>query len=327
MNDTIQKYTGKDVAFIIPTKDRPEKLKNLLNSIAGQDEVRGRVIVVDGGKSVEDVVMGFSDRLPVEYYQCQPPGQIRQRNMAISLLDNRTPLVGLLDDDIVLEPEALGVMISFWNQCEPDTAGVSFNIVNAPLEQCSWLKSAFLLGSPEPGRVLKSGMTSSNCNVSKDVKVQWLCGGATIWKQEILKKFLHREISSRWAIAEDLIFSYPVGKKYPLYVCADAKCRHEHQIDYVSKAKHRFHGYTQTIWLFYFVESNKELSRFLFLWILLVKIMGRFATGIFTLRNAPIEFAAGQVQGAVKGLTSLIWGRDISIILIDNDTKPHMGSK
>ncbi|MBN1636146.1 MAG: glycosyltransferase [Deltaproteobacteria bacterium] len=319
MNDTKKQYTSHDVAFIIPTKDRPEKLKNLLDSLAGQNEICGRLIVVDGGKSIKTVVMGFSDSLPVEYYECYPPGQIRQRNMAISLLDKRTPLVGLLDDDIVLETNALEKIVNFWNRCEPNTAGVSFNIVNAPLEQCSWLKSAFLLGSPEPGRVLKSGMTSSNCNVSKDVKVQWLCGGATIWRQKILKAFLHREISSRWAIAEDLIFSYPIGGEYPLYVCADARVRHEHEIDYVSKIKNRFHGYTQTIWMFYFVESNQELSRTLFLWTLLVRIIGKLATGILTLRTAPIEFAVGQVQGSVKGLSALIRSRDITTIF-DEDT-------
>lgn len=30
---------AKDVAFIIPTKDRPEKLKTLIDSIAEQNEV------------------------------------------------------------------------------------------------------------------------------------------------------------------------------------------------------------------------------------------------------------------------------------------------
>ena len=86
MNNVKQLYAGNDIAFIIPTKDRPEKLKNLLNSIAGQDEMCGRIIVVDGGHSVKEVVMGFSDSLPIEYHECRPPGQIRQRNLGISKL-------------------------------------------------------------------------------------------------------------------------------------------------------------------------------------------------------------------------------------------------
>ena len=44
-------YSAQDVAFIIPTKDRPEKIKNLLDSLARQTVVCSRVIIVDGGES------------------------------------------------------------------------------------------------------------------------------------------------------------------------------------------------------------------------------------------------------------------------------------
>ena len=102
-------YTSKDISFIIPTKDRPEKMKNLLESISLQTGSFGRIIVIDGGKSVRDIVLSFAGCLPVEYHECSPPGQIRQRNMGISLLDDRTPLVGFLDDDIVWNPRRLKV--------------------------------------------------------------------------------------------------------------------------------------------------------------------------------------------------------------------------
>ena len=310
-------YTGRDIAFIIPTKDRPKKLKNLLDSLAAQDEVCERVIVVDGGKSVKDVVIGFSDRLPVEYYECRPPGQIRQRNMGISLLDGNTPLVGSFDDDIVLESNSLKEMIAFWNRCETHTAGVSFNIVNGPEESRPWIKCLLGLSAREQGRVLRSGMTTSNTHVKVDLRSEWLCGGATIWKQQILMEFPHREIPIRWATSEDLIFSYPIRKKYPLYVCADAQARHEHEFDYRSTKKNWFHGFTQTIMIFYFVASNKDLSKKLFLWTLLVRIAGKLVLGACTFRRAPIEFAIGQMQGAVNGLTAIIRGRDMFSIFND----------
>ena len=83
-------YTGKDLAFIIPTKDRPEKVRNLLQSIAKQGIPCCRIILVDSGSSIKNIVDAFSERLPVEYYRCDPPGQIRQRNMGIALLDGST---------------------------------------------------------------------------------------------------------------------------------------------------------------------------------------------------------------------------------------------
>jgi len=307
-------YTGRDVAFLIPTKDRHEKVKKLLNSLANQTVLCGRVIVVDGGKSVQDVVMSFSDTLPVEYYECRPPGQIRQRNEGLSFIDNRTPLVGFLDDDIVLEPKALESMISFWNRCDPDTAGVSFNIINIAPERRSWLECFLGISAPQPGRVLRCGMTTSVTNVLSDVRTQYLCGGATVWRWQILKKFPQDEIDYRWAIGEDVLFSYPIGKRYPLYVCAVATVLHEHEMDYVSRHKYRFHGYSQTIWLFYIVKSNEEFSTPLLLWSLFVRIVSNCAIGILTLNVSQLDFSVGQIKGTIKGLKTLISRKDMKMI-------------
>lgn len=320
MNETKKTYTGDDVAFIIPTKDRPEKVKNVLESIASQTMPCGRLIVVDGGQSVKDIVVSFSGRLPVEYYECHPPGQIRQRNMAISLLDDRTPLVGFLDDDIVLEPRALEAMITFWNKCEPDTAGVSFNIVNNPPYRHSWMRAVIGMSSPQQGRVLRSGYNVTTSPVTSDLKTQWLCGGATVWKREILKKFTNKEVSSRWAICEDVIFSYPIGKKSPLYVCADARVRHEHVYDHTTKMKYRYYGRTVTLWRLYFVESHSELSRMFFLWMLLGQITVRCISGIISFRMSDIQYAVGQIEGAIIGLSALFRGVNLLSLLNENDS-------
>ena len=235
MNATRKVYTGQDVALIIPTKDRAQKIKTLLDSVARQTVPCGRVIIVDGGRSVRDIVMSFLDRLPVEYYTRSPPGQIRQRNRGISLLNDQTPLVGFLDDDIVLEPQALERMITFWNGCEPDTAGVSFNIVNSPPFRHSWARALMGMSTPQQVRVLRSGTNVATTPADAHLRAQWLCGGAAVWRKEILKRFTNREIYLRWAICEDVIFSYPIGKEYPLYVCADAKVRHKHVYDHTTK--------------------------------------------------------------------------------------------
>ena len=318
MNTSSQIYTAKDIAFIIPTKDRPEKVKNVLESIASQTMLCGRLIVVDGGQSVKNIVMSFSDRLPVEYYKCYPPGQIRQRNMAISVIDGSTPLVGFLDDDIVMEPRAVGSMVAFWNKCEPDTAAVSFNIINNPYSH-SWIKAIIGMSSPQQGQVLRSGYNVATSPVAFDLKAQWLCGGATVWKREILREYINKEIYARWAICEDLIFSYPIGKKYPLYVCADARVRHEHVYDHMAKMKYRYYGRTVTLWRLYFVESHIELSRIFFLWMLLGQITARCISGIISFRASDIEYAIGQIEGIIKGLATLHRGSNL-LSLLDEDT-------
>ena len=319
MSQPSQKYTGRDVAFVIPTMNRPEKIKDLFESLVQQTEPCGAVVVVDGGQSIKGVVDSFSDRLTIEHAECQPPGQIRQKNMGISLLNKRTLLVGHLDDDIVLEPQAIEKMVTFWNSCEENTAGVSFNIVNVPPERPSWLSCILGFSTREPGRVLRSGMTTSISHVSSSVRTEWVCGGATVWRRQVLEQFPHREIASRWAIGEDIIYSYPIGKQFPLYVCAQARVRHEHVTDYVpTKTQDHFHGFTQTLWLLYFIESNEDLSRTAFLGALSVKIAGKAVLGMLTLQMRHVKFALGQLEGILIGGRALLRGRDLATVLVEN---------
>jgi len=147
------------------------------------------------------------------------------------------------------------------------------------------------------------------------LKTQWLCGGATVWRQEILKKYSNKEISSRWATCEDVIFSYPIGKRFSLYVCADAKVRHEHVYDHKTKMKYRYYGRTLILWRLYFVESHVELSRKLFLLMASGEIAARLMTGILSLRVRHIQYAIGQLEGAVIGLTALRRGSNLLSLL------------
>lgn len=309
-------YTGTDLAFMVPTKDRPEKMKNLLESLVAQTEGCGRIIVVASGQDIGKLVRSYADRLPVEYHHCEPPGQIRQRNLAISLLDDGTPLVGSLDDDIVLMPDAVEAMIDFWNRAQADTAGVAFNILNNPPYRFSVFKA--LIGMDKrQGCVLPSGYNVSTSPVSEDLKSDWLCGGATVWRQEILKDFPHKPIQSKWAIGEDVLFSYPVGKRFPLYVCAAAKVRHEHVYDHAVKLKHRYYGRTVTLWRFYFVEQHSELSALHCAWMVAGQILARAAWGLIRANPDDVQYAVGQSQGLAACLMSHFRGDSIRPLLDD----------
>jgi len=310
-----RRYKNTELAIIVPTKDRPQKIQDLLASIAAQTVSCGRIIVADGGNSVENIVMSFMDKLPVEYHAVFPPGQIRQRNKALSLLDDRTGLVAMFDDDIVLEPNAIEVMIEFWNNCKRETGGISFNIINNPPVKHSWLKAFVGMSSPKMGKILSSGYNVAISPVQNNIETQWLCGGATVWKKKILDKYINKEIDSKWAICEDVIFSYPIGKIYPLYVCAGAKVRHEHVYDHAAKRKHWYYGRTITLWRLYFVESHPELSRIFCIWMISWQIAARFVRGLLLLRHQEIQYALGQIEGVVLGLKAIYKDKDLLLLL------------
>ena len=217
-------YSSKDLAIIIPTKDRPKEVYRLLTSILELDTKVGRIIIVASGKNISDIIKNFEGKIPVEYYKSEP-GQIKQRNKGIALLDSTTRLVATIDDDVYFSQNAVSEMIKFWNVVEQKTAGIGFNIINLPSHKHTWLRGIFgIFSVPEPGKVLDSGANTSIAKAKENFRSEWLNGGGTVWRQKILKEFPHQEIYSKWAVGEDLIFSYPIMRAFKCFVIRCLYC-------------------------------------------------------------------------------------------------------
>ena len=289
-------YVPEELAILIPTKDRPNEVRRLLQSIAELDCKVGRVIVIASGLDIRDEVMTFQGALPVEYHYSQP-GQIRQRNIGISLLNRTTKLVASLDDDAQLFESAVSEMISFWNSVPAKTAGVGFNIVNQPGHITKWYDVFFGRGK-KPGKVMKSGVNTPVTNVNKSIRSEWLNGGATVWRQDILKTNPHREIRSRWAVFEDVIFSYPIGRRFPLYICANAKIEIEDVLLRNESGNLFFYrGKTRFLWGLYFVLNNPQLSLWHFLYYHILNGFRLLLLGILRMKSYPFFMVAGAWAG------------------------------
>ena len=293
------KYNTSDLAVIIPTKDRPTHVKRHLRSLAGQDCDLGRVIIVDSGLNIEKIVLSFKDKLPVEYYRSEP-GQVRQRNLAISLLDDSTKLVASMDDDATYHKGAISEMINFWNSVDLETAGVGFNIIYQSKNNLNLLKR-ILNKFERPGSVKKSGLCISFTNLQNDIKVQWLSGGTTVWKYEILKKYKHDNnlLDLKHANCEDSIYSYPLGKKFNLMACAASKVHIEDDImDTTSINFHMYKGRVRYSMQLYFVLTNTEFSRILFFFSQLYRII-RFLFKLIIFLDLKYLY---DILGTIKGI-------------------------
>lgn len=294
------KYDGSNVCILVPTRDRPEQVQRLLDSIKEQTKQVGRIIIIASGADIQGVIERYQTVLPIDYFYTKLSGQIRQRNIGIRMLDERTPLVACIDDDIVLSRNAIANMVSFWNFAPVETAGVGFTITNGPTPKVSLVQEIFGLDSRKPGRVLQTGMSSAITHLKRNIRTQWLNGGTTVWRREVLLANPHTEIDCRWAIAEDLIFSYPIGKKHPLFVCAGATVEHsELKLDRKQGHWYYKHGRIQTLWLYHFVTSNEDLSFYLFLLSLGVRMGFKMITGLCTLDMRKICNSLGIAAASV----------------------------
>ncbi len=95
------------IAFIVPTRNRPDLLTKLLQSLQEQTVEANQVIVVDGSdQPVEPEIKQFLSPT-VSYLRVFSPSLTKQRNEGIKALHEDITLVGYLDDDIVLERDAV----------------------------------------------------------------------------------------------------------------------------------------------------------------------------------------------------------------------------
>ena len=265
-----------DVSIIVPTKDRPHHLKNLLESIKKLNVKIGQILIADGSGSVSDIVCLYKKQLNIRWLKCPELGQINQRNYALNFVNSNTKIIAYLDDDLILHKNSVKNILDFWNNTKPTPGGVSFNITNLCPQPNNLLRKIFYMQLKPPGKVLASGYNTPIVNIKNDVKSDWLLGGATLWRKDILFDNKVSKFSSNWAISEDLIFSYPISKKENLYVCSNAKVLHFDEEEIMTNDKIYLRSKLGVLRRYEFVCNNKNLYKSLFIWMILGQLIGYF---------------------------------------------------
>lgn len=308
-------YTSKDLLVLIPTKDRPKGVRNLLASLAEQTEKPGRIILVDGGESVEGIVQEFRNKLNIDYMVCRPPGQIRQRINGLEKADKRTPLVAFVDDEVIFESNTVEAMIAFWNNSPAETGGVGFTIVNIPAYRYSMLRALIGMSGPQ-GAVLKSGYNVPIIS-NRDFQSAWLGGGYSVWRLAVLREFPQVELKTRWAIGEDVRFSYPIGKIYPLFVSASSKIHDQGQtIQLLKPGRARFNGRKEALAYLYLVEQHPELSMLRCIFMIAIRSFILLFIPIFN-KSRSVHRAIGFGLSLIDFVKCRVAGRSIKTALED----------
>ena len=310
--------TAQNVAIICPTKDQPEKVLRLLESIAQLEEKPQQVIIADGGQNLKSVTTAFSAQLNLICLYCPEAGQVLQRNHAHKYLDKNIQLVMHLDDDVTLDHDSLEKMIIFWNEeaqkSAPPLAGASFNIKDAPQLHSSGVRKLFFLQTKPAGQVSIAGYAAPFTPTEANMQTSWLLGGATAWSRHIIDTHPHPiNFSSRWAVCEDLIYSYPLAREYRLMVVADANAYHNETYSEMSFQQGLFYGLSGAIMRYHFVCQNLDLKTWAYLWMTIGVILGNFSKGLF---GSPqhLGLCLGGTVGLIRAmLCSLTKGNSASL--------------
>ena len=255
------------ISILIPTRNRPDKLERLLESLTRSTVTPHEVLVVSSGQSIRSVVSRFKKSLPLKHMHTTLVGQISQKRLGIDNLSDDIDWCLFLDDDLILGSTAIQealLSISKFPDHEIIGIGLSLPVTSRASNVSRFFKLAgsfFYLYSNVPGKVLRSGYASSYSEQKNDCFSEWL-NGASMWRANILSLYGNYLPSTKHATCEDLIFSFSTRKFGKLLFSSKAKAffqdggfTNPNNVDIMESAAY---------WRYYFVSMNHELSKFAF---------------------------------------------------------------
>ena len=214
------------LAFVIPTKDRGEDLRRMLASLVDQTKLPDQVIVVDGGGVAVPWCVAEFPNLQINYVRLLPPSLSAQRNAGMAMLRPEITHAGYLDDDVVLEPDAVLEMAAFWGVAEENVGGAAFNLVSVTPSRNSAPRRRLGAVGDGLGKVAASGLVHELGEVRENLETDWLCGGATVWRREVIESNSYDNWFQGTGFMEDVDYSYGVRERYRLFVVAAARLAH-----------------------------------------------------------------------------------------------------
>ena len=123
------------ISLIVATKDRPNDLQKLLQSLRNQTAGPAEIVIVDASMEPVAAMIAEFPELTLRYLRHWPPSAAAQRNAGILACDPASTLVGFADDDTTFEPQAFENMLNFWRAAEPEILGAAFNFRNVWLSR------------------------------------------------------------------------------------------------------------------------------------------------------------------------------------------------
>lgn len=301
------------LAYVVPTKDRPDDLRKLLVSITKQTVRPNQIVIVDGSNPAIDSMLGDFPDLHLTYVRVFPPSLAKQRNAGMAALMDSITVAGYLDDDLELAGDATERMLAFWESASPQVGGSAFTIVNQPLVNplLGLLSRLFLLNSPKQGKLLTSGFTTAITPRDKTLRTDWLYGGAAMWRREVIRRFDYDEWYIGHGYLEDVDYSHRVSLAYELYVVAEARCWHWPKP--ILRANNVSMGRQQVVNRIYFVRKLGHFSKVALVWALFGQSIRNLLLPIKEQNTAGLYRVWGNFLGIVdvlkgkKGSVEGIW--------------------
>jgi glycosyltransferase involved in cell wall biosynthesis len=205
------------ISIIIPTRNRPELLKNLIDVISEYQLDKLEIIVVDSSDPDKQSKY-LASRASVKYIVTPIRSAAIQRNIGIENLGN-SRFVFFLDDDVIPEADYFDRCVSHLSMSGVvGISGVARNPTKIeqrvkPSGLVGIFQTFFLLDSKEEGVLLKSGINIPVRGQDGQAReVEWLIG-CSAWNRDSIGDIRFEIDFVGQSLGEDVIFSTKMKRR------------------------------------------------------------------------------------------------------------------
>jgi glycosyltransferase involved in cell wall biosynthesis len=203
-----------NLAVVICTRNRPELLSVLLQSICDSKTKPQQINIVSSGIEIDEIVSNYCELLRINHFHTEKIGQSNQKVIAIQMIKEEIDWVLFLDDDLALLPDTIDRLLSRIDKIENMNVGglgaklITFDNTNSKVRKTEFVP---LNGT---GKIQSSGR-AKKYNYDVLVETEWL-NGASVWRKHLLQHYKLPILNSRYAGYEDVIFSSKIAESFKL---------------------------------------------------------------------------------------------------------------
>ena len=283
------------LSIIIPTKDRPYKVKRLLNQLCNNKFFFNEILVVDSSNVDNKKKLIFiikQANLNIKLINSRSSISL-QRNKGLKNMKKNNRFFMFLDDDIIFKKSSFIEMKKFINKNEKVYIGYGFNLISKVnygfLENIKRNKFIEKLGiyNTKIGKIVPSGWQTKINDVKKNQEVEWLSTQAVIYANNN-KKINFDNFFKGYSYLEDLDYSYRMSNFGKLIIVKKATYNHNNNIERKSFS----FGQKEFINRYHFIKKNKIYTRYFFL--------GAVVKTILNLSKLQLLRVLGNISGLTK---------------------------
>lgn len=257
--------TYKQLEIVIATKNRPDQIVRLLQSISNSSRIPAKIIIVYHGSVPKSQLLLLNPSLNLQFIQSEIASQIFQKKLGLKALSQDCEWVFFLDDDVVIETNTIERLFELYvaNNAFNNYAGFGLAIKNRSMQSHNRVLKFFLylakLYSYKPGHVTRGGHPQTYLNQKLDYEVQWL-NGISLWQTKYTEFYFDLPDLANYGAYEDVMFSYKVSRENKLLFVANIYVLDQEIENFKPSTIDQF---TSTCYArYFFVESYSWMSKF-----------------------------------------------------------------